>query len=105
MAREKTCNIYKKIKKLLGSTVPAVDRLGNLDDSIWKLGLLKKAEKNIRVEVIYKKKKILGYCRSIQSNVEVEIDDKILERIIKIYEDEYNKQLEICESLISKLEG
>lgn len=45
MAREKTCNIYKKIKKLLGSTVPSVDRLGNLDDSIWKLGLLKKAEK------------------------------------------------------------
>lgn len=104
MAREKTCNIYKKIKKLLGRTVPAVERLGNLDDSIWKLGLLKTAEKNIKVEVIYKKKKILGYCRSIQSNVEVEIDDKILERIIQIYEDEYNKQLEICESLISKLE-
>ncbi len=71
MAREKTCNIYKKIKKLLGSTVPAVERLGNLDDSIWKLGLLKKAEKKHQGRSYLQKEKdirILSFnpikCRS-----------------------------------------
>lgn len=104
MARSKTCEIYKKIQSLLGSNVPVVERLGYLDDSIWKFELLRGAKKNVKADFTYKKKIIFGYSQVVHNEVEVKIDDEILERIIDMFEEEYEKQVEVCEKLISKLE-
>lgn len=104
MPKEKTYEICRKVEKLLGCKVPAVKRLLYLDESIWRFGILKCNKKHVKADFTYNKNKIFGYSRTVHDNVEVEIDDEILERIIEIFEEEYEKQVNVCEKLISKLE-
>ena len=104
MAREKTCEIAEKIKQYLGVSIPCLDRLTELDTSIWKLEMLSSGEATYSQRIYYKKRTILGYSRRISNRVDVKIDDEMAEKIRLLFEEEYKRQVKICEDLISKLE-
>ena len=105
MARTRTCTISKKIEGYLGGSIPLLDRLVELDTSIWKLQMLKGNEVKYSQEIFYKKRKIFGYSQRTISYQEVIIDDEMSDKIIALFEKEYEIQAKKCEDLISKLEG
>ena len=66
--------------------------------------MLKGCEVKFQQQIFYKKKRIFGYSQRISRHEEVLIDDEMSERIISIFEEEYEKQAKKCEDLINKLE-
>lgn len=104
MTREKTVEISEKIKNYLGSSIPALDRLVYLDETIWKLSMINNGEVKYSQEFIYKKKQLFGFSKSVGQEFRFDIDDKVANKIVRIFEEEYQQQVEICETLIKKLE-
>lgn len=104
MARQTTCDTVAKIRDLLGGDIPATTRLSQLDYDLWRLELLVRSTPKLQLEVI-KKKRIFGFCQATNSEMTIELDNKVFGKIIGMYEGEYKKQLAICQDIIRKLEG
>lgn len=105
MARERTCDIAEKIKSLFGGTIPDLERLTSLDTDLWKLEMLRGEEKNFESYITYKKKIICGISKKTTGYISIDIDERVFERIIDFYEEEYEKQAKICEDIIAKMKG
>lgn len=103
MARDKTVELNQKIISLLGCTIPALDRLNELDDALWKLNLFNEAK--VRFDVSYSKAYIFGYSRRVTEHIDVKIDDALIEAVVSLYKEEYDKQVQVCEELIRKLKS
>lgn len=104
MAMQTTVDTVIKIRRLLGDDIPATKRLGDIDNAIWNFELMFGEKPKLNIEVI-KKKRILCFCNVVSREVSIELDQNILERIIDIYKEEYNKQLDVCNNIIRKLES
>lgn len=104
MAMQTTVDAVIKIRRLLGDDIPATKRLSDIDNAIWSLELMFGEKPKLNIEVI-KKKRILCFCNVVSREVSIELDRDILKRIIGIYKEEYNKQLDVCNDIVSKLES
>lgn len=104
MARQTTCDTVVKIRQLLGGDIPATNRLSKLDSDIWRLGLIINNKPKLNIEAI-KKNRIFSFCQATNSEISIELDKGVLKKIIGFYEEEYNKQLDICNDIIRKLES
>lgn len=104
MAKDRTIEISQKIEKIFGGNIPDLDRLVELDTSIWKLKMLKGNQVSYEQQVFYKTKNIFGYSKKVCDTLYVSIDDEMSERIIDLFEEEYEKQAKKLEDLITKLE-
>lgn len=96
--------INREIKSLLGCIPPALERLNNLHDAMYKLRLINNNEK-MRCNVSYSKVFIFGYSHTISSRVEIEIDRALIKNVLSSYKEEYEKQMQVCEELIRKLKS
>ena len=103
MARKITVELCQKVRELLGCDITDTKRLSKLDEDIWKLNLIKR-NANMKIKTICKRK-FLGFSQATQSEKEINIDNIVFERIINYYEEEYERQVNVCRELIRKLES
>lgn len=104
MARERTYKIAEKIKSLFGGTIPDLERLSKLDTQIWELKMLRGEDKKLHADMRFVNLNIFGYSKILSKMKQVDIDEKVFERIIDFYEEEYEKQAKVCEDIIAKME-
>lgn len=101
--RQKTIEITKEIKDFLGSSIPMVDKLNNLDSSLCELELLKGYRSRINIQVTFDSISILGFHKKEGRTIDIDIDEEMLDKITDLFEDQYDKQVKICEDLIKQL--
>lgn len=101
---DRTYNITQKIKQIFGGSIPALDRLVDLNNSIWKLEVLKGIEVKYKQKVFYKERTIFGYSKKVLEDLQVSISDEMSDKIIDLFQEEYEKWAKECECLISKFE-
>ena len=102
MARAETVDLCERLNALLGADIPDSKRLCKLDSTIWRLEELKFSDPTL--EITYpKKSRVFGFSRRLSEEMSIDLDKNVLDKIIKWYEEEYQKQAMICNDLIRKL--
>lgn len=99
--RTKTLELVQHVRRLFDCDIAATKRLMEIDNAIWKLGMITKGNIKFRREVSYK---ILGISSTTSTEETVKVDANVMNKIIDFYEKEYSRQARAVEEIILKME-
>lgn len=93
--------LIDEVEGILGNEVEATRRLKMLDEAIQNM----KEMENIQLHqsIIYKERKLFGYKKGKSKTVNINVDDKLMKEIFRIYLNELSNQVAAVNTLLAKL--
>lgn len=93
--------LIDEVEGILGNEVEATRRLKMLDGAIQNM----KEMEDIQLHqfIIYKERKLLGYKKGKSKTVNINVDDKLMKEIFRIYLNELSNQVAAVNTLLAKL--